>query len=308
MVMIDVAALFDEAKRSDVRRMLGAAGDAYMAAAPAQVEACCARWGLTFEGTAPGGYPTNLTLFVRRGEERAVLKLGSGDPEQLTEIEALELFAGRHAVRFMAADRSIPALLIERVEPGTELKALGDNREESRIAAALMAALPAGVPATHGLPSVADWLGRALAGYREDPRDARLAPFIDRAAHLFDALTARSSGERLLHGDLHHENVLFDEAWGWLAIDPKGVIGPVEFECGRFIHNFMEGYDEGQLRACIAERADCIGETLGIAPEWVLEAGLIDATMGTCWALASHFGNIDRAVTKIRVMASLLDA
>ena len=46
MAMIDVAALFDEAKRRDVRRMLGAAGDAYMAAAPAQVEACCARWGL----------------------------------------------------------------------------------------------------------------------------------------------------------------------------------------------------------------------------------------------------------------------
>ena len=277
-----------------------------MATAPGLVEACCARWGLEFEAAAAGGYPTNLTLFVRRGEEPAVLKLGSGDPEQRTEIEALRIFAGRHAVRCLESDLDLP-LLIERLAPGTELKSLGDNREASRIAGELMASLPVEIPAGHGLPTVRGWLSKALAGYWGDPRDARLVPWVDRVGPMFDALASRSKGERVLHGDLHHENVLLDDARGWLAIDPKGVIGPLEFECGRFVHNFMDGYDAGQLEQCIAERAEVVGDVLGLSPSWVLEAGLIDATMGTCWSLADNFGDIDRALLKIEVMGSLLD-
>jgi len=38
--------------------------------------------------------------------------------------------------------------------------------------------------------------------------------------------------DRLLHGDLHHDNVLFDSRRGGLAIDPKGVIGELKYEIG----------------------------------------------------------------------------
>jgi streptomycin 6-kinase len=48
-------------------------------------------------------------------------------------------------------------------------------------------------------------------------------------------LTQRES--RLLHGDLHHGNVLFDHKRGWLAIDPKGVAGELEYEAGAALRN-----------------------------------------------------------------------
>jgi streptomycin 6-kinase len=41
-----------------------------------------------------------------------------------------------------------------------------------------------------------------------------------------------------LHGDLHHENVLDGADRGWLAIDPKGIVGPREFDyCNIFTNS-----------------------------------------------------------------------
>ena len=47
----------------------------------------------------------------------------------------------------------------------------------------------------------------------------------------------------LLHGDLHHWNILSDADRGWMAIDPKGVIGASCLDVGRFINNAM-GFGE----------------------------------------------------------------
>ena len=41
----------------------------------------------------------------------------------------------------------------------------------------------------------------------------------------------------LLHGDLHHFNVLEDAKRGWVAIDPKGVVGELEYEVGAILRN-----------------------------------------------------------------------
>lgn len=50
-------------------------------------------------------------------------------------------------------------------------------------------------------------------------------------------LAASQDETTLLHGDLHHYNVLSDVRRGWLAIDPKGVIGEVEYEAGAIFRN-----------------------------------------------------------------------
>jgi streptomycin 6-kinase len=57
---------------------------------------------------------------------------------------------------------------------------------------------------------------------------------------VFLHLCASQSAPRLLHGDLHHGNVLLDANRGWLAIDPKGAIGEIEFEFGAALRNPCE--------------------------------------------------------------------
>jgi hypothetical protein len=52
-----------------------------------------------------------------------------------------------------------------------------------------------------------------------------------------DELLSSSGKEVLLHGDLHHWNILSSEREGWLAIDPKGLAGEAECETGAFLRN-----------------------------------------------------------------------
>ena len=60
---------------------------------------------------------------------------------------------------------------------------------------------------------------------------------IDRAAALFRELSASQRSPVLLHGDLHHENILRDDAQGWLAIDPKGIVAELAYEFAAALRN-----------------------------------------------------------------------
>ena len=60
------------------------------------------------------------------------------------------------------------------------------------------------------------------------------------AHRVYQKLCDSQSRVRLLHGDLHHHNVLFDSQRGWVAVDPKGVVGEVEYEVGAALRNPYE--------------------------------------------------------------------
>jgi streptomycin 6-kinase len=63
----------------------------------------------------------------------------------------------------------------------------------------------------------------------------------------------------LLHGDLHHENILQAGNGEWKIIDPQGVVGSAVFECGRFIENHVindNGIDREEAFHAISYVAD----------------------------------------------------
>ena len=72
----------------------------------------------------------------------------------------------------------------------------------------------------------------AAAGDERIPR-----ALLDPAQRIYADLVRRSAMPALLHGDLHHYNVLSDRARGWCAIDPKGVVGELEYELGAALRN-----------------------------------------------------------------------
>ncbi len=47
-----------------------------------------------------------------------------------------------------------------------------------------------------------------------------------------------------LHGDLHHENILYDKSRGFMIIDPKGVAGHAYYDCVQFLLNKNRSVDE----------------------------------------------------------------
>ncbi|EGY28014.1 Streptomycin 6-kinase, partial [Candidatus Regiella insecticola 5.15] len=59
----------------------------------------------------------------------------------------------------------------------------------------------------------------------------------DDAAYLARSLLAKPEEVVVLHGDLHHGNILDSGSQGWLAIDPKGFLGERGFDFANIFCN-----------------------------------------------------------------------
>lgn len=225
--------------RETVERVHGAAGRQWLLTLPALVDECRSRWSLElgqpFENLS---YHLVLPGRTAAGMEVA-LKVGVPCRELFREASALTLFQGAGAVRLLETDAPRGLLLLERISPGTPVHKLQSDREATKTAATLMRRLWRTPPAHHTFPSLAVWF-RAFARLRDQfaggagPLPAAL---IASAEDTFAGLDASSEACVILHGDLHHANILLSAERGWLAIDPKGLAGDPGYEVGSFMLN-----------------------------------------------------------------------
>ena len=269
---------------------------------------CEWRWGLVIR-------PSNFTLSynyvaparLADGTE-IVLKVGVPNRELTTEIEALQLYAGRGCVRLLDADPDQGILLLERLHPGEMLTIVTDDDEATRLAALAMQTLWRPLPAEHNFPSVADWAA-GLAGLREEfgggtgPFDKRL---VDTAESLFIDLLAFSGERVLLHGDLHHYNIL-SAGDGWRVIDPKGVAGEPAYEVGALLRNPFTLFDEPDLKRITARRLDILAETLDMDRERLRQWSLAQAVLSAWWSYedGGDFADCEAALHLAAVLAAL---
>jgi streptomycin 6-kinase len=189
------------------------------------------RWAL-----APDGNPivtaTSRLLPVRRQGVPAMLKLATA-PEEKAGSALMAWWDGKGAARVLAHEGD--AILLERAAGELSLAALARNGcddEASRILCAVAAMLHE--PATKPLPDLVpltrwfEGLGHAAA-----TQGGVLAMSAATARELL--ATPRDIG--VLHGDLHHGNILHFGTRGWLAIDPKGLLGERGFDYANLFCN-----------------------------------------------------------------------
>lgn len=271
--------------------LYGEAGAAWLEELPTLVAKLEGRWSLT--ALAPfENLSYNFVAAVRRPDGAGViLKIGVPNPELTTEIEALQLYDGRGCVKLLQVDRSRGALLLERLWPGTPLLQLCDENDEkaTRIAAGVMRRLwRAAPPAADPFPTVARWAaGLGRMRHHFDGGTGPLPPaLVEKAEALFAELLASMDEPVLLHGDLHHENILRSERDGWLAIDPKGVVGERAFEAGALLRNPLPWLlDQGDPGRVTARRVDILAEELNLDRGRLLAWALTGAVLSAWWCI-----------------------
>ena len=142
-------------------------------------------------------------------------------------------------------------LLLERAVPSISLKSYFPNMEQEsiEIVCKVMKKLhQANISAAYNLPHIKDWL-TALDKDWPIPDE-----HLQKARKLRDQLLQTSEADVLLHGDLHHDNIL-QNGDDWLVIDPKGVIGEPAYEVAAFIRNPIPellNHADGQILFIIA--------------------------------------------------------
>ncbi len=236
-----------------------------------------ASWGLEILHVLTEG-PTSRLLAVRdRTGRELALKLAPPGQGLGAEISALRALAGRGVVALHRADPQAGTLLLGRAVPGTRLLdiALRDDDAATRIAAGLIGALPTAPPAGELFAEAAGW-GRALARGRGRLPD----PMLDRAEALLRSLAEDAPPACLLHGDLHHANILQDRET-WIAVDPKGLLGEPAAEAACLLRNPADPV----LLSRALRRAAIIAEVTGLDQRRVLAWGYVGAVIAACWAI-----------------------
>ncbi|MCU1264326.1 MAG: aminoglycoside/hydroxyurea antibiotic resistance kinase [Acidobacteria bacterium] len=272
-----------------VRSTFGAAGESLLRDLP-QIEAeSIARWNLelfdpfdnlSFNYVVPGRLA---------GGTQIVLKIGIPENQELhTEIAALRLYDGKGMARLIDAQPEKGVLLIERILPGVPLTSETDDSVATEIAAEIMRSLCLPAPINHSFPSTAKWFsgfGRLREKFAggTGPLPESL---VSRAEDLSTQLLESSSANVVLHGDLHHENILRSDRQRWLAIDPKGVVGEPCYEVGAFMRNPIELFGSPATAvAAVERRFKILGEVLGFDRDRMAAWAFAQAVLSAWWCL-----------------------
>jgi len=279
--------LVPEALRQTIARVHGAAGEEWLAGLPALLADCRKRWNLELD--APfAALSFNLVVPGRRSTgAEIVLKLGVPCRELETEAAALELFDGNGAVRLLDRDTAHGVLLLERVIPGRTLGALRNDREATEIAADVMRSLRRDIPANHPFPSLIDWFGafERLRGRFRGGTGPFPSDLIEVAEHTVLDLNDSSDDRAVLHGDLHHGNILLSQADGWVAIDPKGVVGDPGYEIGALLRNGLPARaSDSAVVAILRERIAVLSDELRIPKERLAAWGFCHTVLSAVWS------------------------
>ncbi len=181
---------------------------------------------------------TGQVYTVRHGGETVILKLLSplGTEEQRGAL-ALRYFDGHGAVRLLRHDHDAQLLEYASGEPLVRLVERGEDEQATRIIAWVIAQLH-GVAQDapyDGLVPLERWFGALFAKAATDRQVGTETMFV-RAAALAEELLADARDVRVLHGDLQHYNI-HQSPRGWLAFDPKGLVGERTYDCANALCN-----------------------------------------------------------------------
>jgi streptomycin 6-kinase len=191
------------------------------------------RWRLTADGASFTTDIGSLLLPVVAGGELAMLKIASGEEERRGGA-LMQWWAGEGAARVLA--REGDALLLERATGKDSLEAMVRDGQDD-AAAAILCQVATGLHAPRDRPPP-DSLTPLPIWFRQlEPAARAHGGVLVKAAAAARELLDEPREVAVLHGDLHHGNVLDAGERGWIAIDPKGLIGERGFDFANIFHN-----------------------------------------------------------------------
>jgi streptomycin 6-kinase len=294
-----------------VRSCFGERGDLWLRSLPAFLEEVSSRWSLTLLPPYPNlTYNYVAPVLLEDGTE-VVLKAGIPHEELLTEIAALQVYEGCGVARLLQSDAEQGVFLLERLRPGTVLTTLADevhDEEATSIAASVMRSLWKSAPSNSTFPTVTEWAQgmqrlRSHFGGGVGPFPVRL---VEEAEGLFTDLLASMAPPVLLHGDLHHDNILSAERAPWLAIDPKGLIGEPAYEVGALLRNLWpERHRLSNPARILERRLSILSEELDLDRERLRGWAMAQAVLSAWWSVEDNEDGWQPTITIAEMLSEI---
>jgi streptomycin 6-kinase len=283
------------------RHVVGAWGDdgaRWLAELPSTVHNLARDWHLEVGAPYELSYHY-VTAVVCEDGTPAVLKLGVPTGTSLSEeAPALAAFDGRGAARLLRADLDRGALLLEQVTPGWRARDLVPDHDARATSAAVDVIRRLHRPPPPGctIPEAVAQ-ARAFDDYRTVHGENGPLPLdlVVRAGGLMRELCASATDRVVLHGDLHHDNILRATREPWLAIDPHGIVGDPGYEVGALLFNPDPDNRDETLTALVPARVEQLADELAMPIDRVLAWGFVKAVLSDVWSAEGWSSVADRS-------------
>lgn len=211
----------------------------------------------------------------------AVLKIGVPTESSRNEVLAVTAYGGDGCAKLLRAVPEDGVQLIERLSPGFMLRTIRDEREASERFCEVWARIRRPLPDGAAIRPVGKMGLEAFANYRAMHPGGGPVPerHVALAEDCFRWLAEHGRTE-LLHGDLHHQNILLDEKRGWMAIDPHGYAGDPACDLAPYLYNELAGK---RLEETLALRTSVMLGRLPVGREWLFRACIAMTVLSACW-------------------------
>lgn len=277
--------------------LCGSLGEKWLKSLPEIIGELSGKWkieaGKPFENLS---YNYVAGCFCADNSE-AVLKIALplNEPEIFNEARYLKIRSGKGAVKVLNFDKTLRAMLLEKLDPGKHLKEIfaGDKQAAVEIAVELMKKLLREPPADSGFLRLEVWFENF---FRKAENTKFPQEYTEKTREIFYYFND-STQKFLLHGDLHHENILSAEREAFLVIDPKGIIGEIGYEISVFLNNHLWWLaDEPDVRKQLNYAVEKFSEAFGIEKSDLKKWAFAQIVLSAWWTFEDNGKNWDRAL------------
>lgn len=227
---------------------------------------------------------TSDVFKVRYENAFAVLKILNDKGMKFETKGAIVLrhFGGHGAVHLLKSDDG--AHLLEFVD-GPQLKTLVESGKDDRATEVIAEVVSRLHSAAESIPPGLIGMERNFLSLfqkvKTEPRDSIYAEAAKQVEHLI----ATEQDVRVLHGDIHHENILSSSSRGWLAIDPQCLAGERSYDLANTFYNPMGFESLAETEAVIQHRSSVLSQRLKIDQRRILQYAFAYGCLSACWRL-----------------------
>ncbi len=218
---------------------------------PEPDETLLRRWNMLENlDVLPGGHCARVYASGER-----VAKVPFRGEEQTTGFFAARRLANFGGPEIFDFDEPTGSLLMQRIRPG---KKLADQ--------------------TMTFDSMREIFVHHFLGMRKIPCDGLMPlPGYWENSDEAEGLNASAPLKGFIHGDLHHENLLLGPT-GYVAIDPKGLVGDIHYETIAWLRNPIPRLAQIEdLTSHLEREITELSHELDLDPERIIDWGVIDS-------------------------------
>ena len=213
-----------------------------------------------------------------------VLKLGSVEAVE-KEYLTLKHYENSRFCKVYEAEIEAGAFLLQHIIPGIPLREVVDLDKRLDVFLDVFSNLHSEVVDEEQFPTYLDWLKKVMKYMQINHPDSIFTKHIITAFILCEELWNKYTDLVLLHGDLHHDNILLGEDNHYHIIDPKGVMGSRVFDIPRFIINEFDDVTRVDFDEEFEHIIQKFSNQLAIPVADVIKLTYMEICLAQCWMI-----------------------